>query len=217
MIGGKQSVPNACGDSQPKKLRLLQDISAEQRGGPGHKAEIAVVTAAGVGAAAGETGFGAPERTHAPHFAAALRTMINVFAFHASRRGKWKGVAAFFVRQPEVTAGLAPFGSVRVYHAPRVAGVGHQVGEFMEKSAGQFLREGKQAGIKQDDRAIESGQTGRGAQAGVPAQGDSGGQSRQLESIGPSACFDLHVPQHLGRMEGAGLEGAGVWSRVHAQ
>jgi hypothetical protein len=51
----------------------------------------------------------------------------------------------------------------------------------------------------------------------VPAQGDLSGQSRQLESIGPPACFDLHVPQNLDRVQGTGLEGACVWSRVHAQ
>jgi hypothetical protein len=74
--------------------------------------------------------------------------MINVFALHAPRRGKGKGVAALFVRQPEVAAGLPPFGSVRIDHAPGIAGVGDQMGEFMEKCAGQFLREGKQSGIK---------------------------------------------------------------------
>lgn len=175
MVGGKQSVPNARGGSQPKKIRLLQDISVEQRGGPGHEAEATVVTSAGVGTAAGEASFGAPERTHPPDFASALPTMINVFAFHPARRGKGKSVAAFFAGQTEITAGLAPLGSVRVDHAPRVAGVGDQVGQLMEEGAGQFLREGKQAGIEQNDRAIQPGQTGRGAQPGVPAQGDLGG------------------------------------------
>jgi hypothetical protein len=148
IIGGKQSVPNTRGGSQPKKLRLLQDISVELRGGSGHEAEVTVITSTGVGAATGETSLGATEWAHAPHFATALRTMIHVFALHASRCGEGKGVAALFVRQSEIAASLAPFGSVRIDHAPRIAGMGDQVGEFVEKCAGQFLREGEQAGIE---------------------------------------------------------------------
>ena len=61
ILGGKQSVPNTRGSSQPKKLRLLQDISVELRSGAGHEAEVAVVASAGVGAATCETSLGATE------------------------------------------------------------------------------------------------------------------------------------------------------------
>ena len=62
--------------------------------------------------------------------------------------------------------------------APRVACMRDEVGQLVEKRAGQFLREGEQARIKQDDRAVEPRESGGSAQARVPVQCDARGKLR---------------------------------------
>jgi len=204
---GAKSVPKPLGGSQLKKIRLAQDISVE-RCAAGHEAEASVVASAGLGAATGQAGFGAAEGADAGDVAATVRAMVMMAALDAARGGQRQGVAALFVGQTEVTARLPPFGSVRIDEAPGVPGVGHEVGEFMEEGPGQFRGKREEARIEQDDGAIEARQTGGGAQAGVPMQGDAGGEAREFKTQGPIARLVFHLPQDLGRMWGARLEGA---------
>jgi len=128
--------------SQPKKLGLGERISVE-RWRAGGKTESAVVASVGMGPAAGQAGLGAPERAHAADFAAALRTVIDVFAFDATRCGERQGVTPSFSGQPEIGAGETPFGSVRIDETTRIARVGDKMRQLVEKGAGQFLWKGE--------------------------------------------------------------------------
>jgi len=201
---GRWIVPKPRGGSQLKKVRLAEDISVERRAS-GHEAEAAVVASTGFGAATGKAGFGAAERTDPGDFAAAMRAMVMMTALDATRRGQREGVAAFFAIQAEVAARLTPFGSVRIDETARMAGVGDEMREFVEEGAGQFLGESEQAWVEQDDGAIEARESGSGAQARVPMQGDARGETREFETQGPGPRFVFHLLQDFGRMRGAGL------------
>ena len=102
------------------------------------KAEAPVITTGSFVAATNQAGFTVTERADAGHLASAVRAVVAVAAGHLARRGQNKIMAAFFLAKTEVTAGLAPLGSVGIDQAPRVAGVGHEVGKFVEKCPAQF-------------------------------------------------------------------------------
>jgi len=201
--------------SQPKKLGLGQGARDDRCRADG-KTEPSIVASVGMGAAAGQAGLGAPERAHTANFATALRTMVDMFAFDATRCGERQGVTPSFSGQPEIGAGETPFGSVRIDHASRIAGVGDQVGQFVEKRAGQLFRKGEQARVEQNHRAIKPRQTGGGAQSRVPMQSDACGQLRKLQPHGPSARLFVQLPQHLCRMNCPGLQGAGGHQSVRS-
>ena len=194
--------------SQPKKLGLGQGTRDDRCRADG-KTEPAVVASVGMGPAAGEAGLGAPERTYTTDFAAALRTMVDVFAFDATRCGEWQCVAPSFSGQPEIVAGETPFGPVRIDETTRIARMGNKMRQFVEKRAGQFLGKREQTRIEQNHRAIEPRQTRGGAQPRVPMQGDTRGQLRKFEARSPRAGLFLQLPQHFRRVKGAGLQGAG--------
>ena len=200
-------MPKPRGGSQLKKIRLAEDISLE-RGTAGHEPEAAVIASAGFGAAAGEAGFGAAERTDAGDFAAAMRAMVMMTALDAAWGGERQGVATFFAGQTEIAARLPPLGSVRIDEAARVARMGHEMRKFVKEGAGQFFRKHEQARIQEDHGAVEAGLSGSRAQSRVPVQRDALGKARKFEAKGPGARFALHLPQDLGGMRGAGLEGA---------
>jgi len=163
----------------------------------------------GVDTAADQACLGAPERTHAAHFAAALRAMVDMLAFDVTWRCERKRMATFLAGQSKIGASEAPFGSVRIDETAGIARVGDEMRQFVEKRAGQFLGKSEQARIEQNHRAIEPRQTRGGAQPRVPMQRDTRGQVRKLEARSPRARLILQLPQHFRRMRGAGLQGAG--------
>jgi len=201
-------VDRPVGASQPKKF-LLEEDKRMLRGGSENETEAAVVAAAGEMAAAGETSFCMAERPHAGHLPGALRAVVEIFALHAPWGRERETVAAGLAGQTEFAAGLPPLVSVRFDHAARMAGMGHEMSQFMEEGAGQFLRESKEAGVEQDEVGVEAGHAGGGAQPGMPPEGHAGGQGGQIEPTGPAAGFIFQLPQDLGRMQGAWLERAG--------
>lgn len=120
--------------------------------------------------------------------------MVKIIAGHPAGRGKREGVAAFFVRETEVAAGFFPLGAVRFDQAARIAGLRHEMRQFVEEGAGQFIRKGEQAWIEQNDRAVKPRHPGGGAQAGVPMQCDTGGQAWKFEAQGPGTRFVGQLP-----------------------
>ena len=206
-IGKKTSLPKRCRGSQPKKLGLGQDLTRE-RGTSVQKAEAPVITAARLCLAAEQTSLAAPEGTNARHFAEASWAVVKVITGHASRGSEREGVTALFGPEAEIAAGQAPLGAVRINEAPRVPGVGHEMGQFVEVGAGQFGGESKETGIEQNEGCVEPGQPGRGAQPRVPVQGDARGQAWEFEAQSPGAGFDLQLAEDFRGVNRAGLERA---------
>jgi len=159
-------------------------------------------------AAAGQAGLRATERTHSPHFAPALRAMINILPSDPAGCGQRQTMATPFVGQTKITASIAPLGSVWIDHASGIARVGHEMRQFVQKCAGQLLGKSKQPRVEQNHGAVEPRQSCCGAQPRVPVQGDAGSEARQLEARRPNARLAFHAPQHFRRVEGAGLERA---------
>ena len=132
---------------QPKKLGLGQDIPLEW-GTSVKKAEAPVITAARLCLAAEQTSFAAPEGTNARHFAEAGGAVVKIITGHAARGSEREGVTALFGPEAEIAAGQAPLGAVWINEAPRVAGVGHEMGQFVKVGAGQFGGESEESGIE---------------------------------------------------------------------
>lgn len=146
-----------------------------------HEAEFFVVTAAVVGAAAGEARNAAAEGADAADVLLAGGATVKVpGADLAAREGKV--VAALFIGEAEVDAGLLPFGAVGRDAAAACAVVRQEVGEFVAEGFVDFgVAEREELRVQCDELLPVVGETGGGAHAGVPAHADTGGKRLAAE------------------------------------
>lgn len=135
--------------------------------------------------------------------------MVEMLPSNRSWRGQGQRVATLFATEPEVVACGPPLGSVRSCAALRMACEDHEMREFVQKSAGEFLGESKQAGIEENEGAVGTGKPRGGAQPWLPAQGQSGGEGWKTEFSCPGATLKFKLPRNLRGIGRAALGGSG--------
>lgn len=133
-----------------------------------------------MGAATGEAGDAAAHRADSRDLESAGGAAVKMAAGDLAAR-KGEVVAAGFIEEAEVAAGLPPLGAVGL-DAPPGAGSGDEVGEFVAQGAVDLgFAEGADAGIEGDAGVAVVGEAGGGAHAGIP---------KDLHAIGEAVAAD---------------------------
>ncbi len=128
-------------------------------------------------AAAGEAGGFAAEGADAFQFLRAGEAAVEMAGLHLAA-GQREGVAALFIVQAEVAAGLLPFGAVRGDAAASGAEVREEMRELVAQRAIHFVgTEIAEARIEGDERLAGERGAGGAAHARVPADADAFGKS----------------------------------------
>jgi hypothetical protein len=187
------------------------------RGGFENEAEAGVVASVIVFAAAGEAGFATAEGAHAGDFGAAGGADVEQFTGD-SFAAEGELVAAGFVDQAQVGAGLFPFRTVGGDALEWKAGLGDEVGQLVPEGAinFSFANEGKR-GVENDAMLGMGSEASGGPQSGRPPDSDPSTQlraGRRLEE-GIDAEFKEMVATKASGRAGSGWFGGGEGEETH--
>ena len=128
-----------------------ENVSLHQRSGDFGEAEFVGVAPAIVTAAAGEAGGFSAQWAHAAQFHGAVRAAVEMAGADLPTRER-EVVAALFIREAEVAAGLLPLASVGCNAAASGAVMREQVGEFVPQRAVDFsVAEIAETGVEIDE------------------------------------------------------------------